>query len=905
MADLTKALFRIDPTEGLLQYVQAVKPYHSKVLDVFVEYVYTEPLYVTMQERMMMTVGLEELVYPIMYSCGYGYVWNPYSEAEPADLPQATIVSAQGELSIIATPTIASSILALTADLSNYVFPVNAPVTFTTTGTFPTASVPIVQGQTYYVLSATLSTLVVSATVAGAPITFTSVGTGTFRVTQINLPYNSFLVTMPVVPQYDCIVTNLSSNQFTLATPYTVISVNPSLKQWNVTGDMHSNLSGSTILPAPGDTVYISGNTDPSANGKYTIATVNAFGVPTAGQTRFTTVEPVSLVATGTGRVYVPNDVDSVPYLAAGTAVEFSSTGAFPVPINGTTTYFFNPTPTPGVFNLGNVRYPQQFSDIVNLTAVGTGVMKIFRGEPFVPGEMVTVTGTFNGENNGDYLINTITPEGSNFRLYVLQHVRQMTPAGFVSDGSMVYTGSYGDPYCAVASSPDLFTSAFFSERIEFDFGPMPVQPYLLDTFSGIGTLSGHSTDSGHTWSVLQDLTDTLDELIRDGNGNLVTSDVNIWAASNWTIPGPNFFVEVELFVKEKPAGSPYFRVFVKEAAASPFYGPYIDIYPNVNGNIFIDARNGDLTNAGLVVDTGIPVNTKIKVKLRISTGNTLAAYVNGNLVYTSGTITWPVLTRAGFNFTVPAGDPTQFVLDRILGVTTVALPPSLAPTIRFEDTFTGSAGTVNGHVPDIGGLAWISPIVNLAGTLTGSGLVVNSVPGNGADGNSTLVGGRTQVLAASGYFIEIAVQSIPTIPSGANATLLTTQACSIFLDFGLGSEDSMGYLSFNSYGVSSGIGPPNTQTIDFVIPGVGFVNQIISTGTSLPGTHVARLEVQFDGNWRLYWNAALVNSGNTFVSNIGAAVNNNLTVNFFIGTAAFAPHDLVYTDRITYGTLA
>jgi hypothetical protein len=41
----------IDPTQGLIQYVQAVKPYHTKIMDVLVEYVYTETISTTVQER--------------------------------------------------------------------------------------------------------------------------------------------------------------------------------------------------------------------------------------------------------------------------------------------------------------------------------------------------------------------------------------------------------------------------------------------------------------------------------------------------------------------------------------------------------------------------------------------------------------------------------------------------------------------------------------------------------------------------------------------------------------------------------------------------------------------------------------------------------------------------------------
>lgn len=59
MSNFTNSLFRIDPTEGLLQYVQSIKPYHSKVLDVFVEYVYGETIAVNMLDSNRVEIGLE------------------------------------------------------------------------------------------------------------------------------------------------------------------------------------------------------------------------------------------------------------------------------------------------------------------------------------------------------------------------------------------------------------------------------------------------------------------------------------------------------------------------------------------------------------------------------------------------------------------------------------------------------------------------------------------------------------------------------------------------------------------------------------------------------------------------------------------------------------------------------
>lgn len=50
-SNLINSLFKIDAAEGLVRYVEAVKPYHSKILDVLIEYVYKEDVKVTVKER--------------------------------------------------------------------------------------------------------------------------------------------------------------------------------------------------------------------------------------------------------------------------------------------------------------------------------------------------------------------------------------------------------------------------------------------------------------------------------------------------------------------------------------------------------------------------------------------------------------------------------------------------------------------------------------------------------------------------------------------------------------------------------------------------------------------------------------------------------------------------------------
>ena len=46
----------IDPTEGFISYVNEVKPYHTKILEVLVEYVHEEAISSTITEEIAITL---------------------------------------------------------------------------------------------------------------------------------------------------------------------------------------------------------------------------------------------------------------------------------------------------------------------------------------------------------------------------------------------------------------------------------------------------------------------------------------------------------------------------------------------------------------------------------------------------------------------------------------------------------------------------------------------------------------------------------------------------------------------------------------------------------------------------------------------------------------------------------
>lgn len=90
---LLNALFRIDPTTGLVEYVQTVKPYHTKVLDVLVEYVFEEKVDVTVFDGWCWNVDIVSAGpaqgLNVVTDCGFGSMWSVPSPAVSLQIIEA------------------------------------------------------------------------------------------------------------------------------------------------------------------------------------------------------------------------------------------------------------------------------------------------------------------------------------------------------------------------------------------------------------------------------------------------------------------------------------------------------------------------------------------------------------------------------------------------------------------------------------------------------------------------------------------------------------------------------------------------------------------------------------------------------------------------------------------------
>lgn len=465
MADLIsqKSLFNADPTEGFVQYTQAVKPYHSKILEVLVEYVYNEKIEATVNEKIDWTITLTRPDIEVISSCGFGVVWDaPYVVNT---YPNVKIKKAVGDTPIEVIcyndPLHPTHVL-ISVNPDQYLVNVGDPITFQTTGTMPHTTVgDISPGRVYYVVSVASNIIEVSLTLAGTPLSFTNNGTGIIKIHQENLKYNSFLVENEVSTPYQCVAVNAVSNQFAFIDNYTIISVNSTLKQWTVSGLL------ATVV-TPGVKIYIHNNGGSGVNGTYTIASTAV----SSGNTIITVQEPVSLLAQSNGTLNINDDISVIPNWVLGTAVKVSSTGTLPIPLDDNVKYYFVPCTAVGMFNLSTKPIPTSVSDLVNISTLGVGYISIERTELFYPGAKVEVKSTYLSRNNGIYYVRKVEQEGSYLRVYVVQKVNRTTPQYRSYDGTMTLDPDVGydyPDYCIPLQSPDLYVDTFIDEQITFE----------------------------------------------------------------------------------------------------------------------------------------------------------------------------------------------------------------------------------------------------------------------------------------------------------------------------------------------------------------------------------------------------------------------------------------------------
>lgn len=465
MATLTsqKSLFGVDPTKGFIQYTQTVKPYHSKILEVLVEYVFNENIYTTIYENLDIDLDIGHPRVDIVSSYGFGAVWDaPFVVNE---YPIVKIVKAVGDTPIeimCYTDTLNPTHITISYNPDNYSINIDDPITVQTTGTMPSTTIGTISpGKIYYIISIDSNIIEISNTIAGTPLIFTTPGTGTIKIHQENLKYNSFLVEQQPPTQFKCVAFNVNSNQLAFVNVYDISDVKPSLRQWHI--------GGIDITDAiPGATIYIHDNSV-GADGIYTIESVTEESIYTI----ITVVEPIPISAEKFGLLNIQNDLGVIPNWIIGTSVQVSSPVTLPSPLTSNTTYYFIPSNIIGCFNLSTKQVPLSKLDLVDITNLGVSYINIERSDLFYPGAVVKVDGTYLTRNDGTYYIRNVITEDPYLRVNVMQKVTRSTPTAIIYDGTMKLNTIYGYDYPNYGISlqaSELYLDTFIDERLTFEF---------------------------------------------------------------------------------------------------------------------------------------------------------------------------------------------------------------------------------------------------------------------------------------------------------------------------------------------------------------------------------------------------------------------------------------------------
>lgn len=350
MTNLVQSLFRIDPTEGLYQYAKAVKPFHSKVLDVLVEYVYRENVNVRVKDKWSWVMRFTRPDVEVERTCGYGLVWDPYPSNDA--IPPVAIVSAQSSQSIpvIVRSTADPTILSISSN--GYTLPAGLIVTVTTSGELP-ASIPQLTIGTEYTIQGHNGAFQLIDPTTHTPVSIQTNGIGILRIepraiiehpsgNKTDLPFNSFLIDPLYGNEYDIAVVNKKSNQFAFVKTHPVNTISTGSKQISIIGDVCPTIAivgvqydSSTVIPInnpgncrviirgnyesyfpPGSTFTIVGSSN--SNGTFTVADTESSRLLTKFDGLNTSIpidESISIAADGNVRI------NTAIYLAPGSTI--------------------------------------------------------------------------------------------------------------------------------------------------------------------------------------------------------------------------------------------------------------------------------------------------------------------------------------------------------------------------------------------------------------------------------------------------------------------------------------------------------------------------------------------------------------------------------------------------------
>ncbi len=474
----TTNITSINPTEGFVSYTLDTKPYHTKILEVNVDYVYRDMVNVTIQDNIKWVMNFSTAYMELLRSCGWGIEWDPIRTTN--DYPKIRILRAYGDVFI--NVTIENDEVTIVYNNDEYQFTVGDPITFTTTEQFPkiTQFTSISPGLVYYIVDIQDNVFKISYTLNGDPIVFLDGGSGTLSIKPANIPYNAFDVEHELAPEFEFVVSDTKQHRMSFVNNYDIIGIDALNRTWIISGD---HVTTSEILPD--NKIYIRDNTGRGANTDFTVDHV----VLVDNDTHVIVKEHISVQASGDGRMGVTfNETTEPPFpvplkpnsdkywptpsWAIGTKVRVWSNDRLPKPLTDGGEYYYVPMPTLGIFALSTKRFPKSISDLVEVSSFGIGILNIQRAETFYPGATIKVDSTYQSRNNGVYYVRDNLEYDDFVRLVVVQKVDRISPSYVQYDGiATIVSDGWDYPfYCPLIQSDDLYTEAFIQERLHLEF---------------------------------------------------------------------------------------------------------------------------------------------------------------------------------------------------------------------------------------------------------------------------------------------------------------------------------------------------------------------------------------------------------------------------------------------------
>jgi len=470
MPNIIQSLFRVDPTDGLVEYVKAVKPYHTKILDVLVEYVYKENITTTVTDNWLWAIGLSNAQRDLVRECGWGWNWDLVPTAD--SILTSRIISAHTDTTqqnyFLVEPATSSQVTSdqivgvVTGSNGSWTLAGNVTAHYSDDEVFSVMGNADSASNTVYTVSGVTfnGTNTVVNVLNGIPASATASGT---------VPFST-------LKDYAFIVTSEVASQLTLVSPYTISAVDSVARAWTTSSPIAETLHA-------GDFIYVTNNTIASgqdSNGKYTVVST----APESSGTKVYVQEYITPLVMADGTLSVTLAPEACPSWPVGTAIQVgprpNTISTLPSPLSATAQYFFEPTDKIGTFSISTKRYAMDYTDYVHVSNVGVGVFMIDRVEQYLPGSYVHVVSSVSQPNNQTYGVVSTVRDGNNYRVYVREQIPVATPAGLQFDGILTqkqptspgYMPIFGweSPICPPAQSSDLFTDTVIRERFTLEW---------------------------------------------------------------------------------------------------------------------------------------------------------------------------------------------------------------------------------------------------------------------------------------------------------------------------------------------------------------------------------------------------------------------------------------------------